>query len=794
VKYIVSLILIQLLSICPVYGQSALLPGIPAYYSRWGVHAAQQDKVPQFADSLFFFRNADNKNPALIIAPFKGHGYNTATGYYERNSVPIYPLVYVNQRKPIFSLHGNVVYELYYQSNADTPYVQRDVYQHTLQTSLVLTYKDKYPLRINFTTRKGNSSLFRNLTDFNLQFTNRDFRDMVLKKAAGYDWGKYTQQRDLENQRLRIEQKQLELDQLKGWSTDPGNLQKLIEAREHVYYARIRDSLARVKSVKAGNVLVWNGPNRGALQLPDSIVNRTGRNKARADSLLMALNDRYEKAGRRIDSLEEELAVLQASYDQHIHSYGDKRAALMDVLTHSRNNKELAENLKGMNLPDSILPKGYKQLLAIKSVGIGRTIVNHSELTAKNISILGVQAEYNPSYYIAFATGKVDYRFRDFIYNDNRSNQYLNLMRVGWGMTEGNNVILSYYTGRKQVYNYSTADGINTDSTSLEQHIMGFSLEGKWQIGLNNSITGEVARSTFPSYARLGSDHSSSLGTLFGMGNHSNEAYSVKGTSYIPYTGMKIEAMYKMMGANFQSFSLYTTGSSQTAWSVKVDQPFFKQQLMVTVGVRKNDYNTNYRQMNFSSNAVFKSMQATLRMKKWPVLSLGYFPSTQLTRLSDKSYAENNFYTLSGSLSHFYQLRGMSMSTVLTYTQFYNKQEDSTFLYYNSRNIQLMHNILLCGFTIGGGGSIATTPDYDLYSADGNLQYKVNRWLELGGGLKYNWQTAYNIRQVGYSGNARVVIPKVGEIAVYVEKAFIPSVERRLVSSNNGRVTYTKTF
>ncbi|MDB5245614.1 MAG: hypothetical protein JWQ40_8 [Segetibacter sp.] len=76
-------------------------------------------------------------------------------------------------------------------------------------------------------------------------------------------------------------------------------------------------------------------------------------------------------------------------------------------------------------MPDSVLPRGYKNLLGLRSFTIGRSVVDYSELSVKNISIKGIQVEYNPYYYYAFAPGFVDYRFRDFIVrNRNTSPQY----------------------------------------------------------------------------------------------------------------------------------------------------------------------------------------------------------------------------------------------------------------------------------------------------------------------------------------------------------------------------------
>ncbi|PWV56084.1 hypothetical protein C7475_101598 [Chitinophaga sp. S165] len=760
------------------------------YYRKWKIKLPKGQQYPQFGDSLYYFVNGDNKSPVILVVPFKPVGNDTVIGYYERKKNAPYPVI-TSRRTPLLTVHGNVMYDLFYQSNVDTPFVQKDVYQHTLQTSLELTYKDRYPIRLNFTTRMGNSSLFRNLTDANLQFTSRDFKNAMLQRAKGWDAGKYAQLEELEKLRAKLEAKQLEINRLKGWKTDPAFLQRLVEARERAYYGKIRDSLDALGNPEMEMPDLHMGKRGlGKLELPGSMKGK----KEDADSALQRLTTRYENADRKLDSLQAELMKLQALYKKQEDIYNFRKGALADVLIRSKNNKELAENLREANLPDTMLPKGYKHLLAIRSVGIGRTLVDYSELTAKNISILGVQAEYNPSYYVGFATGRVDYRFRDFFTNANRSRQYLNLVRFGLGMRDGNNIIMTYYTGKKQVYNFNTTPGGNNNTDNLEQRIMGFSLEGRWQLDQNNYIIGEAAKSSLPTYARPVEDHSSTLATALKLDDHSNEAYSVKLSSFWPQTGTKINGMYKMMGANFQSFSLFTTGSSQTGWSIRVDQPFFKQQLTISGSIKKNDFTTNYQQTNYQSNTVFKSIQATLRMKKWPVLTVGYFPSSQITKLSDDSYTENLFYNLVGTASHFYSVRGIMMSTVFSYTQFYNKQTDSNFLYFNSKNMLLNQTVFVGKFTINGGGSFATNPEYNLYGADGNVQYKMRSWLEIGGGMKYNYQTVYQLTQIGYSGNARLAIPKLGEIALMAEKAFIPGMEKRLVSSNNGRLTYTKTF
>lgn len=757
------------------------------------------DKEPEMVDSTYFLARTGCKSMLVVPIPPYPKSYQTVRGiaiHQRQEPAPEPAPVSIAQRKsPFLTVHGNVMYDFYYQSNADTPYLEKEIYQHTLQTSLEITVRDRYPVRVSFTTRKGNSSLFRDLTGANMQYTNRDFKNILMQKAQGWDAGKFRQLEELDVLKRRIGELQNDISQLKNWQSDPSQRQRMVEARERDLYARIRDSVMAARARMKDSLLARTDIKDSlSARMPgkDSSLQKYTAARELADSLNRKFKEEYAENSRRLDSLQKVFAKWQGVYNEKLQLLGAKKQQLMDALLHSRNNKELADNLEAMNLPDSVLPKGFRTLLAVRSVGLGRTMVDYSELTAKNITITGVQAEYNPSYYVAFATGAVDYRFRDFVVNDNRIRQYLNMVRVGTGMKEGNNVILSFYTGKKQVYNFNTSAG-NTPVEAPDYKIMGMSLEGRWQLNKNNYIIGEAAKSSMPYYARQ--THDQGLGaSMLNMSDHSNEAFAVTAVSLVPLTGTRLEGMYKRMGANFQSFSLYSTGSTQTGWMLKADQPFFKQQLMLTGSIRQNVYTSVFENASYRSNTVFKSIQATFRRKHWPVVSVGYFPSAQLMKLSDDKYIENLYYTMVGTASYFYQYRGISMNTIFSGTKFYNHQTDSGFVYFNSTNLLLNQTVFLGRFTVNGGLSSATNQDYALYGADGNLQYKMFSWLEIGGGLKYNYQTGYQIQQTGYTANARVNIPKVGEVALMADKGFVPGVNRQLVPNKTGRLTYTKIF
>jgi len=101
------------------------------------------------------------------------------------------------KKKPFLQVHGNIYYDVYYQSSIDTPFYERDIYQHTIRTYLDVTIKDQYPLRVNFSTRFSNSGMFRDITGLGLQFNPQQFKNTVKERIQ-----QYVLQKLLENKKL----------------------------------------------------------------------------------------------------------------------------------------------------------------------------------------------------------------------------------------------------------------------------------------------------------------------------------------------------------------------------------------------------------------------------------------------------------------------------------------------------------------------------------------------------------------------------------------------------------------
>ncbi|WP_431212123.1 hypothetical protein ACQ86N_41255 [Puia sp. P3] len=492
-------------------------------------------------------------------------------------------------RVPFLQIHGNVLYNLNYYSRIDTPYNEQNIYQHTVQTWLDILVKGEYPFRIYLTNHFSNSSLFRNYSDYNFSYNNNGFlqhikdllRQQLLRGMPG--------QRQLDSLQRALNADWHRLKGLDQWRPNVDPKQQMVEAREREVRKRLQGSDTSANT---------HPPMDGL----DSI---------------------YASKAKDADSIRKEIAALQGLLQvAHQRTQTGTTGALAEI-QQMNNPAELRKKMPALGLSDSSLPKGYKTLMAIKSFNIGRTVVNYSELSAKNISVNGVQAEYNPSSYYAFAAGSVDYRFRDFIVQQpNQPHQYLNIYRIGQGLKDGNSVILTYFMGRRQLYNAATGDTSTAQVPS--SFLMGLTLEGNYHLTKNILFTGEIAKSSSPSYSDTAKGNSPGA-QLFRMNDHSNEAWSAKVNAFFPATQTRIKAAYKHLAVNYQSFSIFTDGSAQSAWSARVNQLFFKKQLDVTAGANTNDFSNPLIGQEYKSTTVFKSLQRqrsgerTGRSSRWVI-------------------------------------------------------------------------------------------------------------------------------------------------------------------------------
>jgi hypothetical protein len=761
-----------------------------------GISISQADTIPADAESLGLPVRGVCKGYKIFHFVFNDGGMPVKT--LPAKAIASLPNVSETKYPLLLKVTGNILYDVNYRSRVDTPYAENDIYQHTLQTRLNFTYKDQYPFRVYLTTRFSNSNLFRKYTDLDFHYHQPDFARLLKKRlidaVANYLVSKTT---SLDSLRKQIELQKNAIASLNKSVLNRDITQKTVEARERLFYGNRSHGPVINRGIDAGDIKKYFS-TCARYKFPDASLKTNNKAPAEdSDSMMLqryyAYRDSFESKQRIRDSMGQRLEQLENLYHEGQSIVETEHAEWKKSVEEAKDTKALEQLLHKFNMPDTVLPKGYRTLFALQSVSIGRSVANYSELSVKNISITGLQVEYNPGYYYAVAAGKVDYRFRDYLVpNQVRPNQYLGLVRFGKGMKNGNHVIFSYYTGKRQLFNAAVSSQAVTVVPGY--HLAGFTIEGWYKVNRNISLTAEIAKSTAPYYSLDSIQRKNWMGSVTRFSDRSNEAYSVKMYAYFPQTQTRFTGSAQYIGANFQSFSTFTTGTAQTKWMARLEQPFFKKQLNVVSSLQQNDYTNPFVATAYKSAALLASIQATLRIKKWPVLSAGYYPSYQLTKINDNSYSESRYYTMVGNASYYYHIESVQLTTYAVYSRFYNQAADSGFVYFNSQNLLLSQNITAGRLSIMLNWSESLNTDYSIYTIENNNQVEINRIISVGAGIKMVRQTLLYHLQWGYSGNLSLRIPKFGDIQLTMDKGYMPGLNRQLVDSKFGRLTYYKTF
>lgn len=702
------------------------------------------------------------------------------------------------EKAPFLKVHGNILYNFSYRSYIDTPFAQNDLQQHLVQTSLNFLIKDKYPVRMVITNRSSNSPYFKNTTDVNLQFNRRQLLDNIkadLRKRAET----LVHTDALSKAENIYKERQQYAQQLQAWINSPARMQELVEEKEKALRQKVPALPNPATNLSLDQLNIkglpsFNSKENKALlgkitnKVEDSLAQIAQKNKpAIKDSSLL---EKFNKKKNELAKLQQELKKYNADAKKLKKAVTDSINTIKREINSLNSTAGLYDFMKKHDISKNELTKAQRVLLSINQIGIGRSWVDYSELTVKNISLTGINIEANPlPFYVAFAAGKVNYRFRDFILKDSKTlpDQSLYLIRAGVGQKEKNNFILTFYNGKKAVLNYTASN----DAASV-QRVLGISAEGRFAINENNYIIAEVAKS---SYAGAGAQLSQSelIGKAFNLKVRTNEAYSIKVFSQYPQTDTKVNGYYRKTGENFQSFNLSPINVKQDAWMLRATQNFWKKRLMIDASIRKNDFNSPIAAPSFSTKTIFKSLQASLRIPKYPFVSVGYYPSSQLSLTNNNLLVENQYNTLNAVLNHSYQFRKIGMNTNAMFTKFYNNSSDTGFIYYNASSWTINHSIFLSPFMLQSSASITDQKDLHLFTLEQLLSYQFKNIITLTGSLKWN-RLNKEETLIGGSAAMSVLIKRIGTLQFNYDKTFLPAYNRVLRPVDIGRMTFYREF
>jgi hypothetical protein len=661
--------------------------------------------------------------------------------------------------KPLFRFNGGMInYHFFYRANIDTPFQEKSIAQHTLNGHIKLTIANSFPVSITFLGRKSNSVYFRDIYDARLAFDGSSFRSNVISGLKKQLLKSIDDYKDSLTGKLYF-LKQAELNNLSMQLESPFAKQRLIEMNEVwripglSYDASLPDSLARKRSDSI----------RQAARQFMNLYDLKKREQARLEKVVDSLRGAYYVGARKIEQLKRAINGQQPDW---------------------RSLRQLKAGFSDATGRQIKIPAQYQWMLGLRQFSLGRNQLSYSDLTAKNISLNGLNIEYNSWYYFALSAGLVDYRFRDFALRpQKRTPQYLYLLRLGLGQLERNYLIFSLFRGQKQLYPSS-----NSNPGLKPVTVTGLSAEAKWMLAKQSYLIAEVAQSASPNLAL----EQPSASKFWDFSDGTNKAFSVKLFSYIPQTKSRIEAQYRFTGANYQSFTSFQTNSSNTAWIIKGEQNLFKRQLKLSASLRSNEFSNPYIVQNYKSSTVFKSFQATFRKRKWPMVSLGYMPASQLVKL-DNQLVESRFQSLNASVNHVYRLGLIRAATTAVFNRFYNTAADTGFVYFNAVNFIISQNFFFNGFTATLNITNTTNSNYRLDVLDGGVQFPFKKRIAAGVGAKVNNMDRQVLR-IGYYGNAQVKLFKEDIVYLSYEKGYLPGPLNSLVRNDFLTLSFSKFF
>lgn len=683
-----------------------------------------------------------------------------------------------------WSVHGNILYDFNYRSYIDTPFSIYGLQQHYVQSNVRVLYGGTIPIDVIVRSRKSNHPFLRNYTDVNVFFNGNTFKEIARQKILQHVQHEYGKQA-LEAYRQKFLDKSNWVFDTEQWLKDEQRWSRYLEYKEKLEQQRfaVPEFGSSIPSISVDKPVFSKDAVQGRFGNITDKKKEAISAELSADTLIKYVAE-YEEKVAQLEKIRKEVNEAKEAYDKGKQKIQSQVNDIKNSINSAGSYEEISKVSRKYGLQADSIVKPYKLFYSLQRIGIGRSFLDYSELTVKNVSLSGFHAEFNSRYYFAVAAGAVDYRFREFVFNNNlRPPQRIALIRFGKQTSQGNRLIFTAYKGQKALF------PSNDSITRFSNTIYGFSVEGKWYLNKQNSITAEVAKSSFATNRYTGNSNTKSGIQLT---DRSTSALFVSLHSFILKTGTKLRAQYRYQGGNFQSFTLFNMQNNFTAWSVLVDQSFWKNRFLLQAGLRKNEFTNSFIGIPYKSNVVFKSVQASFRKKRLPFITVAYMPSAQLSVIDDK-VIENRFYTLMSSASHFYKIGSVRATSLAMYSRYYNSVADTGFVYFNAKNYYASQSLMVKKIAFNAAFSLSLSERDQLYTCEGGVQYEQNSFM-IGATLKYNSLNS-TVRRFGYAAQAGCQFPKIQcGLNVSFEHGFLPGFNHTLINNDFGRITVYKKF
>lgn len=669
------------------------------------------------------------------------------------------------KRTPLLDITGDLTYQYFdRRSNSDNLLLinsNSDIATLRLQ----LLYKETYPLSLQVRYNRSAPFQLDDQYEVSFGFDERNFREILKNKL-------------LESAKTKFKEKQSQLfakyeklfrefQEKKQWLESPVYAQQVIEER-------LRQARNRATSLP-GNVNLPTGINTQLPNLPGISLNPDGLTKAFGDSLQQRFDNLSDKIQSSLtyqrdsllgilQTLEDSLTAQKRKYEHEIDSLGKKFSGMTSTA--------------GLEAyADSSIPRNrWADLLMRTQLRFGKFIHTGSELTVNNIFLHGASIRYGNEKFIQFSGGFYDFAFRQvFQFRNDTMNRKKSLIAIKIGKTDGKDLTaFNFYIGQKQ------------KNGSRDLHtIAGISAERKWYLNKNISLEFELAKSTTKQSSGKQDPLIKDLFASFST--HTIGAYgSLK--AWLPKTKTDAEISYRYWGQQFESFNANQYFNPQNNIAAKLTQPLFNRRLNLTTGLKYTDFKSYGIASNIKTKTLFATANATLRIRKWPVVSLGYYPGSQMYWMENSKLYEYFYYILNASVSHYFKLGRVPMQAVFTHNKFMNHYSDSAV-----KNAQSYNNLFwtcwVGSFSFQASYSQQELVHETLRTAEAGLNYSGTKF-RIGGTAKWNFLSAQT--RMGYTANLGISLGKLGSINLIYDRSYLPERTGGFVPVNTGQVQIIK--
>lgn len=641
-----------------------------------------------------------------------------------------------------------------------------------------LVYKETYPFAFSFRYNKASPFQLDNQYELNLGFDDRSFRQLLMDKI--HQKVKFDYQRKEKELLSKYDQVFRAYERERQYVKSPAYGQQIFDQR-----IRNRNRLPNVPQRLGlddiADALSLPSVKKPSLALPDADDLKEALKDSLSDKVNVTEPGWKQKMIAKRDSLQQLVTKIQDSIATLKKNFSKKIDSVTKAVSQMKNMDELKEYVDAADSATAGKKNRLLNMLMKTNLRAGKFILNNSELTVTNIFLHGASIKYGDERFVMISGGLYDFAFRQaFNFRDERRGlPKTSVFALRFGKTDGNNLTaFSIYTGKK------TKRGSVNDELET---VSGISAEKRIMINRNISVDVEVAKST-TLYNSPVEKREGTFKDLFGKFSTKTIGIYNSINAYFPKTSTDAEVTYRYWGQQFQSFNASQYFNPQNNVSGKISQPFFKRKLYVTAGARYSDFKSMGIANNIHTKTLFASASATLRIRKLPIISVGYYPGSQVYLLDQSKLYEYYYYIFNTTASHYFRAGKMPMQVVATRNVFFNRYTDSLVSgsqsYYN-----LFWTAWKNRFTYNVNLSRQETEWNVLNTIEAGLSY-TSKVVRLGGSLK--WNIADHSPGMGYTVNSGIVIKRLGTINFVYDRSFLPGRNGVFIPVGMGQVQIVK--